>query len=555
MRPGVNAPAHKTDMLAELVCSNSLGSLGLNSGSGILKTEMEKLDSLILRAAIESRVPAGQALAVDREKFSQFIQQQLESMPGIEIIREEVTEIPPEGIVIIASGPLTSEKLAGELHKYLGGDYLFFYDAVSPVVTAESINMETAFFASRYGKGTEDYLNCAMTPEEYDSFYHALTTAERVNPHDFEPNHLFDGCMPIEEMADRGIKTLLFGPLKPVGLKDDAAAVVQLRKENREGTLYNLVGFQTRLKWNEQKRVFRMIPGLEKAEFVRYGVMHKNIYVHSPTLLNETLNLKKDERIYLAGQITGVEGYMESAATGLLAGINAAGQAKGGEQVIPPRETMLGSLVFYITDHEKAEEENAGEMGKSGENGEIRKSGEFGDTDKSDKIKDEGEVKQGENISGRESSEENDTSNKSRKNPGSTGFQPVWQNKGDEFTGSVSTIGENETDLNVIGKNLHEHHEKIESKQIEENGIECSGDIEAGKIETELDTTGLVNTELVEVKEKKSRRRDFQPMNSNFGILPSLNVRKRKKERRDMQVRIAAEAMDEWVKGNLCKAI
>lgn len=424
MRPGGNAPAHRTDMLAELVCSNSLGSFSLSSGSGLLKSEMEKMDSLIIRAAMESKVPAGQALAVDRDKFSQIIQSQLESMPEIEIIREEVTEIPSEGVVIIASGPLTSEKLAGSLQALIGGDYLFFYDAVSPVVTAESINMETAFFASRYGKGTEDYLNCAMNKEEYNNFYDALITAERVNPRDFEPNHLFDGCMPIEEMADRGIKTLLFGPLKPVGLKDDAKAVVQLRKENSEGTLYNLVGFQTRLKWSEQKRVLRMIPGLEKAEFVRYGVMHKNIYVHSPTLLRETLNLQKDDRIYLAGQITGVEGYMESAATGLLAGINAARHIKGEEEIIPPRETMMGSLISYITDRDKE-------------------------------------------------------------------------------------------DIN------DEQEEKIENNEEKKD-------------------------------QKKNKKKNFQPMNSNFGILPSLQVKakrkERKKERREAQVKMALKAMDEWVK-------
>ena len=441
MRPGGNAPAHRTDMLAELVCSNSLGSFNLTSGSGLLKSEMEKMDSLIIRAAVESKVPAGQALAVDREKFSQIIQSQLESMPEIEIIREEVTDIPSDGVVIIASGPLTSEKLAGSLQAFLGGDYLFFYDAVSPVVTAESINMETAFFASRYGKGTEDYLNCAMNREEYDNFYNALITAERVNPHDFEPNHLFDGCMPIEEMADRGIKTLLFGPLKPVGLKDNARAVVQLRKENSEGTLYNLVGFQTRLKWNEQKRILRMIPGLEKAEIVRYGVMHKNIYVHSPTLLRETLNLQKDDRIYLAGQITGVEGYMESAATGLLAGINAALQIKGEEGLVPPGETMLGSLICYITDREKKDDGD--------EKGEIEE--------------------------------------KNRKNE-------------------------------------QEDRLKDEKKEIKSD-------------------------------QKKHKRKNFQPMNSNFGILPSIEVKAkrkdRKKERREAQIQIALNAMDEWMKGKV----
>ena len=353
MRPTQESPAHKTDKLAELVCSNSLGSIRHSSGSGLLKTEMEKLGSLIVKAAQETAVPAGQALAVDRDKFSDMIQSTLESMPEVEIIREEITEIPKDGIVIIASGPLTSPPLAEDIQNLLGEDYLYFYDAVSPTVYADSINMDIAFFASRYGKGTDDYLNCPMSKEEYDRFYEALTTAERVSPHDFEKKYLFDGCMPIEEMADRGRKTLLFGPLKPVGLKDDAAAVVQLRKENREGTLFNLVGFQTRLKWGEQKRVLRMIPGLEKAEIARYGVMHKNIYVHSPTLLKEDLSLQKDERIYLAGQITGVEGYMESTAMGMLAGINAARKLQNKPPAIPPRETMLGSLIDYITDKER----------------------------------------------------------------------------------------------------------------------------------------------------------------------------------------------------------
>lgn len=353
MRPNKNTPIHKTGNLAELVCSNSLGSDRPNAAPGILKAELRKLGSLIMEAADNASVRAGQALAVDREEFSQYIQEKIQSNPDIELIREEINEIPAGEAVVIATGPLTSESMAESLKRFLGEDFLFFYDAVSPVITAESIDMGKTFPANRYGRGTPDYLNCSMSREEYDRFYDALTTAERVNPHDFEKDCFFEGCMPIEEMADRGRETLLFGPLKPVGLDDDAAGVVQLRREDSLGILFNLVGFQTRLKWSEQKRVIRMIPGLEYAEFVRYGVMHKNIYMDSPRVLAPTLNLKKDERIFMAGQITGVEGYMESTATGLMAGINASRKLLGKSLITPPAESALGALISYITDEER----------------------------------------------------------------------------------------------------------------------------------------------------------------------------------------------------------
>ncbi|MCD4784810.1 MAG: methylenetetrahydrofolate--tRNA-(uracil(54)-C(5))-methyltransferase (FADH(2)-oxidizing) TrmFO [Candidatus Eremiobacteraeota bacterium] len=353
MRPTEMTPVHKTGNFAELVCSNSLGSDRITSAPGLLKAELRKLSSLIIEAADKSSIPAGQALAVDREKFSHYIESKIQEMQNIEVVREETKEIPRHGLIIIATGPLTSSSLSKEIQKLIGEDYLFFFDAVSPIITAESINFEKVFEASRYGKGTADYLNCPMNSEEYKLFYNALITAERVNPRDFEKGKLFEGCMPIEEIADRGEQTLFFGPLKPVGLDDNATAVVQLRKENREGTLYNPVGFQTRLKWGEQKRIIRMIPGLENAEIVRYGVMHRNIYIHSPLVLDSSLCLKKERRIFFAGQITGVEGYVESAAMGLLAGINAVGRITGKETSAPPVETMIGSLVNYITDNSR----------------------------------------------------------------------------------------------------------------------------------------------------------------------------------------------------------
>ncbi len=349
MRPKVMTPAHKTGYLGELVCSNSLGAQGLETASGLLKEELKVLGSLILECAYGSRVPAGKALAVDREKFAREITARITSHPGIEIIREEVTEIPEDGEVIIATGPLTSTPLAEKLKNMLGQDYLYFYDAVSPIVTYESLNMDKIFRGSRYGVG-EDYLNCPMSEEEYDAFWEALVKAERHPLHSFEDPKYFEGCLPIEVIASRGKETLLYGPLKPVGLIDPRTgktpyAVVQLRRENAEGTLYNLVGFQTNLKWREQKRVFRMIPGLENAEFVRYGVMHRNIFINSPVLITSSLRLKKNPRIIFAGQIVGVEGYMESTAMGLVAALSV---LFNGDIVFPP-ETMIGSLIKYIT--------------------------------------------------------------------------------------------------------------------------------------------------------------------------------------------------------------
>ncbi len=349
MRPKVMTPAHKTGYLGELVCSNSLGAQGLETASGLLKEELKILGSLILECAYSSRVPAGKALAVDREKFAREITARITSHPGIEIIREEVTEIPEDGEVIIATGPLTSPPLAEKLKNMLGQDYLYFYDAVSPIVTYESLNMDKIFRGSRYGVG-EDYLNCPMSKEEYDAFWEALVKAERHPLHSFEDPRYFEGCLPIEVIASRGKETLLYGPLKPVGLVDPRTgktpyAVVQLRRENAEGTLYNLVGFQTNLKWGEQKRVFRMIPGLENAEFVRYGVMHRNIFINSPVLITPSLRLKKNPRIIFAGQIVGVEGYMESTAMGLVAALSV---LSNGDIVFPP-ETMIGSLIRYIT--------------------------------------------------------------------------------------------------------------------------------------------------------------------------------------------------------------
>ncbi|HHP50920.1 MAG TPA: methylenetetrahydrofolate--tRNA-(uracil(54)-C(5))-methyltransferase (FADH(2)-oxidizing) TrmFO [Moorella mulderi] len=354
MRPRKMTPAHNTPYLAELVCSNSLRAEGLSNAAGLLKEEMRLAGSLIMKCAEKWRVPAGKALAVDREGFSAEVTAALEGLPNVTIIREEVVQIPPEGIVILATGPLTSPSLAESLKGLLGEEYLFFYDAVSPIVTAASLNYQKIFRASRYGQG-EDYLNCPLNKEEYLRFYEALIQAERHPLHPFEEEKVFEGCLPIEILARRGVDTLRYGPMKPVGLIDPATgrepyAVVQLRRDNREGTLYNLVGFQTNLKWGEQERVFRLIPGLEEAEFVRYGVMHRNTYVNAPRVLLPTLQLKKETRIFLAGQLAGVEGYIESAAMGLLAGLNALRFLRGLEPLVPPPETAHGALVHYITD-------------------------------------------------------------------------------------------------------------------------------------------------------------------------------------------------------------
>ncbi|WP_457677946.1 FADH(2)-oxidizing methylenetetrahydrofolate--tRNA-(uracil(54)-C(5))-methyltransferase TrmFO [Thermovibrio sp.] len=355
MRPKKTTPAHKTGKLAELVCSNTLGGIEITTPRGLLKKEMELLNSLVVEAAKKTSVPAGGALAVDREKFADYITEKVESHPNIEVVREEVKEIPKEGITVVATGPLTSDRFSDYLREYLGEKELSFYDAISPIVYADTIDYSKCFWGSRYGKGGDDYLNCPMTKEEYERFYNALMEAEKVPLKEFEKACYFEGCMPIEEMAERGKETLLFGPLKPVGLIDPRTgkqpyAVVQLRKENREGTLLNLVGFQTKLKYPEQKRVFRLIPGLEKAEFARFGSIHRNTFINSPKLLKRTLQLKKNPKVLFAGQITGVEGYPESAATGIIAGINASRLLKEREPVFPPETTMVGALLKYITE-------------------------------------------------------------------------------------------------------------------------------------------------------------------------------------------------------------
>jgi methylenetetrahydrofolate--tRNA-(uracil-5-)-methyltransferase len=354
MKPEVYSPAHRSPFFAEIVCSNSFKSESLENGPGVLKKEMELLESLILKTARETRVPAGGSLAVDREAFSKKMTQIMEKLESVEIIRNEVSAIPENGIIIIATGPLTSEALSREIQRITGDRHLFFYDAISPIVTADSINFEKVFKASRYGKGGEDYLNCPMGEDEYYQFVDALNQAEKVSILHFERRYLFEGCLPIEELAARGKDTLAFGPLKPVGLIDPKTrkqpfAVIQLRQEDQFGTLFNLVGFQTRLKQEEQKKVFRMIPGLERAEFVRLGSVHRNTFIDSPRLLKESLQLKDRPNLFFAGQITGVEGYMESTAMGLLAGINAFREARGRDPVFPPPTTAIGALIHYIT--------------------------------------------------------------------------------------------------------------------------------------------------------------------------------------------------------------
>jgi methylenetetrahydrofolate--tRNA-(uracil-5-)-methyltransferase len=354
MKPQSYSPAHRSPLFAEIVCSNSFKSESLENGPGILKGEMGLLNSLILKMAEETRVPAGGSLAVDREAFSQRITQTLERLENVEIVRKEVSALPQNGIAIIATGPLTSEALSEEIQAIMGNHRLFFYDAISPIVTRDSINFEKAFRASRYGKGGDDYVNCPMEEERYYRFVDALKQAEKVPIRDFERKYFFEGCLPIEELAARGKDTLAFGPLKPVGLIDPKTgkqpfAVVQLRQEDRFETLFNLVGFQTRLKHEEQRKVFRMIPGLERAEFVRLGSVHRNTFIDSPRLLEESLQLKVRSPVFFAGQITGVEGYMESAAMGLLAGINAFRRERGMNLVVPPPTTAMGALVHYIT--------------------------------------------------------------------------------------------------------------------------------------------------------------------------------------------------------------
>lgn len=354
MKPKKYSPAHKYSGFAELVCSNSLKAARLESAAGLLKYEMELLGSLTVPCAKENSVEAGGALAVDREKFSDSITKKINEHPNIEVIFGEVTEL-PEGMCIIATGPLTSGAMADVITE-LCGEPLSFYDAAAPIVTYDSLDKEKVFFASRYDRGDADYVNCPMEKDEYLAFYEALISAEKVQLKDFEthPFSVYEGCMPIEELAKRGVDTMRFGPMKPVGITDARTgrrpyAVVQLRRENREGTLFNLVGFQTNLKFGEQKRVFSMIPGLENAEFMRYGVMHRNTFINSPVLLNSDFSLKNRPEVWLAGQITGVEGYMESAASGIIAGIAAARKIKGLMPLKLPNDTMIGALSAYIS--------------------------------------------------------------------------------------------------------------------------------------------------------------------------------------------------------------
>jgi tRNA:m(5)U-54 methyltransferase len=354
MRPKKYTPAHHTGNFAELVCSNSLRSNRLENAVGLLKEEMRMLDSIIMRNADKTAVPAGGALAVDREVFSESITDELKSNENINVITDEVTSIDTDEYTIIATGPLTSDSLSESIRRITDSEYLYFYDAAAPIVSYDSIDKSKVYRASRYGKGDEDYLNCPMDKNQYENFYNELINAETAELKGFEKEILFEGCMPVESMAKRGRDTLLYGPLKPVGLENPAAggrpyAVVQLRQDNAAGTLYNIVGFQTHLKWGEQKRVFGMIPGLENAEFVRYGVMHRNTYINSPKLLSPTLQMRKCSNIMVAGQVSGVEGYIESASMGLLAGINMARIIDGNSPFVFPAETAIGSLALYIS--------------------------------------------------------------------------------------------------------------------------------------------------------------------------------------------------------------
>ena len=353
MKPGKMTPAHSSAYFAELVCSNSLRSDELSNAVGLLKAEMRKMDSLIMESADKNRVAAGGALAVDRAGFSRYITEKLASLENVEIVNEEAAEI-PEGEVVIATGPLSSDAIAEKIAALCPESDLHFYDAVAPIVTLESVDMESAFFASRYDKGTADYVNCPMDKDEYLAFVGELVNAREAEVHGFDDGGVFEGCMPVEVMARRGVDTLRYGPLKPVGLKDPRTgrenyAVVQLRRDNAEGTIYNMVGFQTHLTWGEQRRVFSMIPALKNAEFVRYGVMHRNTYLNSPQLLDRYYRLRTEPRISFAGQMTGVEGYVESAASGMLVGIETAARVLGMEPVDFPQETATGALALYIS--------------------------------------------------------------------------------------------------------------------------------------------------------------------------------------------------------------
>ena len=367
MKPEKFSPAHSSKELAEIVCSNSFKSNSVTNACGLLKEELRNLGSLLIQIADETKVPAGQALAVDRETFSKRVTEEIEKNPNIEIIREEVENIEAEdGIVIIATGPLTSEKMAKQIINITGKDRLAFYDAAAPIIEKDSINFNIAFYGDRYGKeGDSSYINLPMNKEEYEIFYNELVNAEVVTLHEFEKKEIFEGCMPIEVMAKRGEDTIRFGPLKPVGFTDPRTnsrpyAIVQLRQDNTSGTLYNMVGFQTNLKFGEQKRVFSLIPGLENAEFVKYGVMHRNTFINSPELLDNTYNLKAKSNIYFAGQITGVEGYVESIASGLVAGLNAVAKFNNTEKITFPNETVIGALSSYIsTENTKFQPMNA----------------------------------------------------------------------------------------------------------------------------------------------------------------------------------------------------
>ncbi|MGB8000276.1 MAG: FADH(2)-oxidizing methylenetetrahydrofolate--tRNA-(uracil(54)-C(5))-methyltransferase TrmFO [Anaerobacillus sp.] len=353
MRPKKQTPAHHTDKFAELVCSNSLRANTLTNAVGVLKEEMRRMDSVIIKSADECAVPAGGALAVDRHEFAAKVTENVKNHPNVTVFSEECTKI-PDGPTIIATGPLTSKDLSEQLKALSGEEYLYFYDAAAPIIETESIDMDKVYKKSRYDKGEAAYLNCPMTEDEFNTFYEALISAETVPLKEFEKEVFFEGCMPIEVMAQRGQKTMTFGPLKPVGLEDPRTgkrpyAVVQLRQDNASGTLYNIVGFQTHLKWGPQKEVIRLIPGLENADIVRYGVMHRNTFINSPNLLKATYQYKERENLFFAGQMTGVEGYVESAASGLIAGFNAARLMNDEDPVVFPEETALGSLANYIT--------------------------------------------------------------------------------------------------------------------------------------------------------------------------------------------------------------
>ena len=360
MKPSNFSPAHSNKNLAEIVCSNSFKSNSLSNACGLLKEELRLLDSLLIKCADKVKVPAGQALAVDREAFAKLVTEEIKKNENIEIIREEYVKEPEKDVItIIATGPLTSEKMSKQIAKITGEDKLYFYDAAAPIVSKDSIDMSIAFFGDRYGKESDNsYINLPFNKEEYLKFYNELINAEVVTLHSFEKKEIFEGCMPIEIMAKRGEDTIRFGPLKPVGFTDPRTgnrpyAIVQLRQDNKKGTLYNLVGFQTNLKFGEQKRVFSMIPGLKNAEFIKYGVMHRNTYINSPNLLDETYNLKANRNIYFAGQISGVEGYVESIASGLISGINAAKKFRNEKEFIMPKETVIGALAEYISTENK----------------------------------------------------------------------------------------------------------------------------------------------------------------------------------------------------------